>query len=130
MIRRPPRSTRTDTLFPYTTLFRSRTRVGAFEQARELVAGEREVPRHRAHVAATEFAVQADQFGARQKAVPRAHHRVLAVGIAGFRPTAENPAENEQIGRASCRERVGQYEEISVVDGSIKKKHNKKQTCN
>src|SRR3546814_4780857 len=28
MIRRPPRSTRTDTLFPYTTLFRSRCRDG------------------------------------------------------------------------------------------------------
>src|SRR3546814_9033356 len=27
MIRRPPRSTRTDTLFPYTTLFRSRLEV-------------------------------------------------------------------------------------------------------
>src|SRR3546814_17654963 len=27
MIRRPPRSTRTDTLFPYTTLFRSQERV-------------------------------------------------------------------------------------------------------
>src|SRR3546814_4401379 len=27
MIRRPPRSTRTDTLFPYTTLFRSQPRV-------------------------------------------------------------------------------------------------------
>src|SRR3546814_2017899 len=27
MIRRPPRSTRTDTLFPYTTLFRSRIRL-------------------------------------------------------------------------------------------------------
>src|SRR3546814_7189706 len=27
MIRRPPRSTRTDTLFPYTTLFRSSSRV-------------------------------------------------------------------------------------------------------
>src|SRR3546814_21175241 len=26
IIRRPPRSTRTDTLFPYTTLFRSRVR--------------------------------------------------------------------------------------------------------
>src|SRR3546814_2444918 len=26
MIRRPPRSTRTDTLFPYTTLFRSRAK--------------------------------------------------------------------------------------------------------
>src|SRR3546814_7264456 len=29
MIRRPPRSTRTDTLFPYTTLFRSLAAVGA-----------------------------------------------------------------------------------------------------
>src|SRR3546814_10208456 len=29
MIRRPPRSTRTDTLFPYTTLFRSYRRVTA-----------------------------------------------------------------------------------------------------
>src|SRR3546814_7152076 len=28
MIRRPPRSTRTDTLFPYTTLFRSDSAVG------------------------------------------------------------------------------------------------------
>src|SRR3546814_11951823 len=28
MIRRPPRSTRTDTLFPYTTLFRSQGRIG------------------------------------------------------------------------------------------------------
>src|SRR3546814_7862243 len=30
MIRRPPRSTRTDTLFPYTTLFRSTRRRSAF----------------------------------------------------------------------------------------------------
>src|SRR3546814_9723963 len=29
MIRRPPRSTRTDTLFPYTTLFRSPQRIEA-----------------------------------------------------------------------------------------------------
>src|SRR3546814_8077026 len=46
MIRRPPRSTRTDTLFPYTTLFRSRQlhhfhqqvvhRLGADDQARFL----------------------------------------------------------------------------------------------
>src|SRR3546814_10065251 len=35
MIRRPPRSTRTDTLFPYTTLFRSRTRL-----IRDLAIGE------------------------------------------------------------------------------------------
>src|SRR3546814_1666269 len=34
MIRRPPRSTRTDTLFPYTTLFRSPPEVAACERAR------------------------------------------------------------------------------------------------
>src|SRR3546814_14166118 len=35
MIRRPPRSTRTDTLFPYTTLFRSRFRPGICRPDRE-----------------------------------------------------------------------------------------------
>src|SRR3546814_17491056 len=34
MIRRPPRSTRTDTLFPYTTLFRSADGCIAFPSAR------------------------------------------------------------------------------------------------
>src|SRR3546814_15326605 len=34
MIRRPPRSTRTDTLFPYTTLFRSPERGGVHEPRR------------------------------------------------------------------------------------------------
>src|SRR3546814_17625975 len=44
MIRRPPRSTRTDTLFPYTTLFRSRTfdpPMGSTGYARLLVAHRR-----------------------------------------------------------------------------------------
>src|SRR3546814_1254757 len=42
-IRRPPRSTRTDTLFPYTTLFRSNAAAGAAEYARRRVgeAGRR-----------------------------------------------------------------------------------------
>src|SRR3546814_11888452 len=40
MIRRPPRSTRTDTLFPYTTLFRSlRVRGGDFATALEAEIG-------------------------------------------------------------------------------------------
>src|SRR3546814_8225917 len=42
MIRRPPRSTRTDTLFPYTTLFRSiirRERRDAEVEARAVHAG-------------------------------------------------------------------------------------------
>src|SRR3546814_2585253 len=49
MIRRPPRSTRTDTLFPYTTLFRSaaaQTRSSCYAQASDTVqrpwAGNRE----------------------------------------------------------------------------------------
>src|SRR3546814_12969348 len=38
MIRRPPRSTRTDTLFPYTTLFRSRPRTSWSATPRRLRA--------------------------------------------------------------------------------------------
>src|SRR3546814_10594920 len=34
MLRRPPRSTRTDTLFPYTTLFRSSTVAAEFDDHR------------------------------------------------------------------------------------------------
>src|SRR3546814_3659655 len=49
MIRRPPRSTRTDTLFPYTTLFRSArppdAALGAFEQLR--LYGEGRIWKHR-----------------------------------------------------------------------------------
>src|SRR3546814_14829411 len=39
MIRRPPRSTRTDTLFPYTTLFRSEDSAAAFMAFTEKFAG-------------------------------------------------------------------------------------------
>src|SRR3546814_14678052 len=38
MIRRPPRSTRTDTLFPYTTLFRSRIEPDGFPYANSVDA--------------------------------------------------------------------------------------------
>src|SRR3546814_6802640 len=51
MIRRPPRSTRTDTLFPYTTLFRSLGRQQPFpDAARQQLAQHRDVvdqPRQR-----------------------------------------------------------------------------------
>src|SRR3546814_5488210 len=62
MIRRPPRSTRTDTLFPYTTLFRSgrtaravrgaevQVRQAAVEQERQLAADRLAFPQHRAAV--------------------------------------------------------------------------------
>src|SRR3546814_18007418 len=42
MIRRPPRSTRTDTLFPYTTLFRSETVEVDVQEAQQRFAEHRE----------------------------------------------------------------------------------------
>src|SRR3546814_12149491 len=48
MIRRPPRSTRTDTLFPYTTLFRSADRLHL--QVDGCVAGENQGDRARPRV--------------------------------------------------------------------------------
>src|SRR3546814_1795761 len=47
MIRRPPRSTRTDTLFPYTTLFRSRRDRLDHQKACGGFVGEQEHPRQR-----------------------------------------------------------------------------------
>src|SRR3546814_3407762 len=41
MIRRPPRSTRTDTLFPYTTLFRSPEEPAAVSAAPLRIAGRK-----------------------------------------------------------------------------------------
>src|SRR3546814_12442445 len=46
IIRRPPRSTRTDTLFPYTTLFRSFDWL-TFGPKSAPVGGDRPPPRHR-----------------------------------------------------------------------------------
>src|SRR3546814_7058355 len=43
MIRRPPRSTRTDTLFPYTTLFRSTTQTQATAKASAFATATRKI---------------------------------------------------------------------------------------
>src|SRR3546814_14619466 len=48
MIRRPPRSTRTDTLFPYTTLFRSW--ISFFQQLQQTASAETTV-KHKPHPA-------------------------------------------------------------------------------
>src|SRR3546814_10131963 len=51
MVRRPPRSTRTDTLFPYTTLFRSRGQGAGAEPARAVGLDEdRAAARHFGHI--------------------------------------------------------------------------------
>src|SRR3546814_13471201 len=53
MIRRPPSSTRTDTLFPYTTLFRSGAREianGIYSQLASLAARYRQTASHRSQI--------------------------------------------------------------------------------
>src|SRR3546814_2130638 len=67
MIRRPPRSTRTDTLFPYTTLFRSHQQaiVAVADQPSRPLAGGRN------HRQAVHPALQHD---AAQRLVARGHH--------------------------------------------------------
>src|SRR3546814_16347814 len=67
MIRRPPRSTRTDTLFPYTTLFRSLRHLlavvghhpGVGIGTREPRAGDRDL-----HLAGAHLVVREDQVAA------------------------------------------------------------------
>src|SRR3546814_14628177 len=63
MIRRPPRSTRTDTLFPYTTLFRSLAPfVNASGQARALAASGALDPFNRNRQAAAEHLIACLKF--------------------------------------------------------------------
>src|SRR3546814_4715361 len=79
MIRRPPRSTRTDTLFPYTTLFRSAALVG--RGAEEIPFGaEREgaeIVRHR-HAVRPRRAARG--LGERLRQVAAAHPEPAVVG--------------------------------------------------
>src|SRR3546814_13327760 len=136
MIRRPPRSTRTDTLFPYTTLFRSYYVVAHF---------------HYVLVAGSLFAL----FGATYYWLPKwcgymyderlgkwhfwmtmisfnvTFFPMHFLGLAGMpRRYADYAAQftdfhqiATKIGRASCRERVGQYVYISVFAVHLKKKN-------
>src|SRR3546814_875917 len=93
MIRRPPRSTRTDTLFPYTTRFRSRRRVDAVAAAiGEASTHARYILRIRAH--------HLDRSGQRARpvhaaaAAARYPHRAETLGIIG-RPADPAP---ERVG--------------------------------
>src|SRR3546814_8601274 len=84
MIRRPPRSTRTDTLFPYTTLFRSHQQaiVAVADQPSRPLAGGRN------HRQAVHPALQHD---AAQRLVARGHH--VEVGRGKQRRRIVLPAE-------------------------------------
>src|SRR3546814_20011367 len=115
MRRRPPRSTRTDTLFPYTTLFRSRLgRCGcvSFGAIRGRGQGADRFGRGKGNrlicveqmLGVTLKTMQglsehAEVEDREPRILPRLFHFV----------DEQRKRENYQIGRASCRERVCQY---------------------
>src|SRR3546814_15961458 len=108
MIRRPPRSTRTDTLFPYTTLFRSH-RTGA-----RLAAAARR-PALRPAARDPEQAGIDRLAGGRTDADSAAAGPIRAGSTCSTTGRAEagHPGTGAslpagEIGRASCRERVCQ----------------------
>src|SRR3546814_12708486 len=120
MIRRPPRSTRTDTLFPYTTLFRSPR-----PAKRLLIKGDSDQQRpqradaapycigsaHR-NLARSQFKqAHAERDRGQKPQRPRQIAESVDMAQAGGEPDLEQPAQKQpvQIGRASCRERVCPY---------------------
>src|SRR3546814_18800274 len=122
MIRRPPRSTRTDTLFPYTTLFRSEQRAYVGD-----VAGEEGLHPEEHEEADGEEDADEDERGQRREEcrhllagdVPDATHGPPP-SHRRRRRSAQRPPRcraapsatrtgHRQIGSASCRERGCQY---------------------
>src|SRR3546814_10549137 len=110
MIRRPPRSTRTDTLFPYTTLFRSdwlREQVGV-RQRELLVSGQGEA----APIAPNENAAGGDNPAGRAK-----NRRVELVV-----PTTDSRSRSEEH-----TSELQSLMRISYAVFCLKKKKNNKQ---
>src|SRR3546814_18935270 len=120
MIRRPPISTRTDTLFPYTTLFRSLADPDFF--LRHLLVEQRDFLRFsvQAFLAAAQVVVVVAGPAAELAAVelddarrqPSQERTVMrdeqqrAIPVGKDVPDPRNRIETEKIGRESWRERV------------------------
>src|SRR3546814_13659944 len=149
MIRRPPRSTRTDTLFPYTTLFAfllagdphgytdfamALARLLGFDlcpRLKELKQRHLYVPRGTIippEIAAVcEATVDTALIEKHWDTLVHLAASVMSGNASAVAALARfgSAARRDQIGRATCRERVCQYVLILVVGGSIKKKKNK-----
>src|SRR3546814_16831700 len=123
MIRRPPRSTRTDTLFPYTTLFRSQRKLIEDNRDRLTLANVDGV----SFTAGPRFIDSLEWFASPNDIArlmidlrARGSEQALAAMAInnGVGPVAaadwsylgyKGGSENGEIGRASCRERMCQY---------------------
>src|SRR3546814_11387185 len=99
MYRRPPRSTRTDTLFPYTTLFRS-IRINGMSFLQILAGSTWEQGN---------FSAGLRSLSDKLKQREAFRDLLLPVEVHGEHRWWEMTASPRQIGRASCRARVCQY---------------------
>src|SRR3546814_20017836 len=125
MIRRPPGATRTDTLFPYTTLFRSvLSEVEGPYRSMALGAKHPSIRRFDKPVLSLSKGSAATQDERRSQEMTKAKVGVLISGrgsnMAALLYAAKHPScpyEIVQIGRASCRERGCQSVSISGVTG-------------
>src|SRR3546814_12293449 len=111
--RRPPRSTRTDTLFPYTTLFRAHR--ASARTPRQARTDRRDAPAGLYSAAMTRTA--ADIFAAIGSAaapltLARAADGLLPLLLADLARTSHSrlvSVATDEIGRESWRERWGHY---------------------
>src|SRR3546814_14738276 len=101
MRRRPPRSTRTDTLFPYTTLFRSKWHRGGGRDVRD-------APLPSAY-GFDESYTQWEGLGPRVLPTDLTNRLGQQSAELGQGPVEWLPRAEIKIGRASCRERVCPY---------------------
>src|SRR3546814_12299861 len=113
MIRLPPRSTRTDTLFPYTTLFRSHRGAGFGARVAAVEPDDVRPPAVTlGQEAAIDRGVGFGELALGRQVAPGGHHRDIDAvrGGAVDHPVDLVPiiifARPGAIGRASCRERV------------------------
>src|SRR3546814_16205038 len=111
MRRRPPISTRTDTLLPYTTLFRSR-----LPAAEGLHARKR---RRRSPASASPTCASCKAAGTASQL--RLGGLALGAPLDGGLDLRLEATEglDQQIGQATCRERVCKYGSITVVGVSL-----------
>src|SRR3546814_21001694 len=102
----PPRATRTDPLFPYSTLFRSKSLLFPYPVRVTQAAARSAYPgcaigrRRRTPVAAGKLRLICDCAML---------HAIRKAGIGGLPAEVEIRLARMKIGRASCRERVCQY---------------------
>src|SRR3546814_13893667 len=130
MIRRPPRSTRTDTLFPYTTLFRSidaaiTARLASGWTLGRLDRTMKAILRAGAYALIARGDVPVGAVVSEYVDVAKAFFDGREAGFAKGLLDAIRKDVRGKLGRTACRERRCQYVSISAVAVALKKQTKK-----